>query len=118
MAWPTIRRPICERRHRRFGISLKVHKLNATTPAAHLPLPSRDCGEGVHFAGGVAYSTIHGNYIAGNSGGILLSDDLGPTHNNLISNNTVTGNTTDCGITVPGHHLNRFPYPIFTTPWR
>jgi Periplasmic copper-binding protein (NosD) len=65
-----------------------------------------DCGEGVHFAGGVAYSTIHGNYIANNSGGILLSDDVGPTHNNVISGNTVTGNTTDCGITVPGHNPN------------
>lgn len=65
-----------------------------------------DCGEGVHFAGGVANSTIHGNYIANNSGGILLSDDVGPTHNNVISGNTVTGNTTDCGITVPGHNPN------------
>jgi hypothetical protein len=63
-----------------------------------------DCGEGVHFAGGVAYSTIRGNYIANNSGGILLSDDVGPTHNNLIADNTVTGNTEDCGITVPGHN--------------
>lgn len=65
-----------------------------------------DCGEGVHFAGGVANSIIHGNYIANNSGGILLSDDVGPTHNNVISGNTVTGNTTDCGITVPGHNPN------------
>jgi hypothetical protein len=65
-----------------------------------------DCGEGVHFAGGVANSVIHGNYIANNSGGILLSDDVGPTHNNLVSGNTVTGNTTDCGITVPGHNPN------------
>jgi hypothetical protein len=63
-----------------------------------------DCGEGVHFAGGVADSLVRGNYIAGNSGGILLSDDLGPTHNNVIENNTVTGNTADCGITVPGHN--------------
>ena len=63
-----------------------------------------DCGEGVHFAGGVAYSTIRGNYIANNSGGILLSDDVGPTHNNLVADNTVTGNTADCGITVPGHN--------------
>ncbi|HEY4853761.1 MAG TPA: right-handed parallel beta-helix repeat-containing protein, partial [Streptosporangiaceae bacterium] len=63
-----------------------------------------DCGEGVHFAGGVAYSTIRGNYIANNSGGILLSDDVGPTHNNLIADNIVTGNTADCGITVPGHN--------------
>jgi hypothetical protein len=63
-----------------------------------------DCGEGVHLAGGVAYSTVHGNFVAGNSGGILLTDDVGPTHNNLIDDNTVTGNTTDCGITVPGHN--------------
>jgi nitrous oxidase accessory protein NosD len=63
-----------------------------------------DCGEGVHFAGGVAYSAIRGNLISGNSGGILISDDVGPTHNNLIEDNTVTGNTADCGITVPGHN--------------
>jgi hypothetical protein len=63
-----------------------------------------DCGEGIHLAGSVAYSTIHGNYSAGNSGGILLSDDVGPTHGNLVDDNTVTGNTADCGITVPGHN--------------
>ena len=64
-----------------------------------------DCGEGVHLVG-VAYSTIGGNYISGNSGGVLLSDDTGPTHNNVVENNVVTGNTTDCGITVPGHNPN------------
>ncbi|MGH3297089.1 MAG: right-handed parallel beta-helix repeat-containing protein, partial [Trebonia sp.] len=63
-----------------------------------------DCGEGLHLAGGVSYSTIHGNFVANNSGGILVTDDVGPTHNNLISDNTVTGNSTDCGITVPGHN--------------
>ncbi|HET6186756.1 MAG TPA: NosD domain-containing protein [Trebonia sp.] len=63
-----------------------------------------DCGEGVHFAGGVAYSTIRDNFIADNSGGVLLSDDVGPTHNNVVEDNIVTGNTADCGITVPGHN--------------
>jgi hypothetical protein len=63
-----------------------------------------DCGEGVHFAGDVAYSTIRGNFIAHNTGGVLLSDDIGPTHDNLVANNIVTSNTTDCGITVPGHN--------------
>ena len=72
--------------------------------AAEGPVPG-DCGEGVHFVG-VAYSTIGGNYISGNSGGVLLSDDTGPTHNNVVENNVVTGNTTDCGITVPGHNPN------------
>ena len=64
-----------------------------------------DCGEGVHFVA-VAYSQITRNYIADNSGGVLLSDDTGPTHNNLVANNIVTGNSTDCGITVPGHNPN------------
>ena len=65
-----------------------------------------DCGEGVHFAGGVAYSTIRDNFIADNSGGVLLSDDVGPTHNNVVEDNIVTGNAADCGITVPGHNPN------------
>ena len=65
-----------------------------------------DCGEGVHFAGGVAYSTIRDNFIAYNSGGVLLSDDVGPTHNNVVEDNIVTGNSSDCGITVPGHNPN------------
>jgi len=65
-----------------------------------------DCGEGVHFAGGVAYSTIRDNFIADNSGGVLLTDDVGPTHNNVVQGNVVTDNVADCGITVPGHNPN------------
>jgi nitrous oxidase accessory protein NosD len=63
-----------------------------------------DCGEGVHFAGNVAYSVIRDNFIAHNSGGVLLSDDVGPTHNNVVQGNVVTDNLSDCGITVPGHN--------------
>jgi hypothetical protein len=70
--------------------------------AAQGPEPG-DCGEGIHFVG-VAYSQITGNHIADNSGGVLLSDDTGPTHNNLVADNVVTGNSSDCGITVPGHN--------------
>jgi Protein of unknown function (DUF1565) len=62
-----------------------------------------DCGEGVHLTG-VAYSAVKDNFIAGNSGGVLLSDDTGPTHDNLVAGNVVTGNASDCGITVPGHN--------------
>ena len=62
-----------------------------------------DCGEGVHFTG-VAFSAIENNFINGNSGGTLISDDTGPTHNNLIAGNVVTDNKSDCGITVPGHN--------------
>jgi nitrous oxidase accessory protein NosD len=63
-----------------------------------------DCGEGVHFAGNIADSRIWDNLIARNSGGVLMSDDVGPNHNNVIEDNVVTGNAADCGITVPGHN--------------
>jgi nitrous oxidase accessory protein NosD len=66
------------------------------------PVPG-DCGEGVHFLA-VAWSTISGNYISGNSGGVLLTDETGPTHHNVVSSNVVTGNAFDCGVTVPGHN--------------
>jgi parallel beta-helix repeat protein len=62
-----------------------------------------DCGEGVHLLD-VAYSRISGNNVSGNSGGVLLSDDLGPTHHNLVDHNIVADNAADCGITVPGHN--------------
>jgi hypothetical protein len=73
--------------------------------AAQGPVPG-DCGEGVHFTGAVAYSTIRDNYIANNSGGVLLTDDVGPTHDNVVQHNVVTDNVADCGITVPGHNGN------------
>lgn len=62
-----------------------------------------DCGEGVHFLS-VARSRVSHNFIFDNSGGILLTDESGPTDHNLINRNVVTGNAADCGITVPGHN--------------
>ncbi len=73
--------------------------------AANGQIPG-DCGEGIHFAGNIAWSEVSNNYVSGNSGGILLSDDVGPTHDNEIQGNTVTKNLFDCGITVPGHNGN------------
>ena len=64
-----------------------------------------DCGEGIHLTG-VAWSEVSDNYVSGNSGGILVSDDTGPTHDNVIEDNTVTKNLSDCGITLPGHNGN------------
>ena len=43
-----------------------------------------DCGEGVHLSG-VSDSRVEGNTIRDNSGGILVSDELGPTHDNVIT---------------------------------
>jgi hypothetical protein len=62
-----------------------------------------DCGEGIHLMG-VADAVVSHNYSSANTGGILLTDETGPTHGNLIEYNIVTGNQYDCGITVPGHN--------------
>ncbi len=61
-----------------------------------------DCGEGVHIMG-VAFSTISNNLIENNSGGILMSDDTGQSHDNLLINNIVKDNPFDCGITLASH---------------
>lgn len=62
-----------------------------------------DCGEGVLLSG-VADSTVVRNEVTGNAGGILLTDDTGPSHNDLITGNSVVKNTGgDCGITLPSH---------------
>lgn len=63
---------------------------------------SFDCGEGIHLSA-VDHSTFVDNTVVKNAGGILVSDDTGPTHDNLISRNTVSDNPFDCGITLASH---------------
>jgi parallel beta-helix repeat protein len=72
--------------------------------AAHGQVPG-DCGEGIHLLS-VADSVVGHNVVSGNSGGVLLTDELGPTHGNLITHNTVSNNVYDCGVTMPGHNPN------------
>ncbi len=62
-----------------------------------------DCGEGLHLQS-VAHVTVVGNLVTGNTGGILLTDELGPTSHNLVLHNRVLDNLFDCGITVAGHN--------------
>ena len=64
-----------------------------------------DCGEAIHL-GGVTHSVISDNYVSGNTGGILVSDEFGPTAWNHITRNTVVNNNSDCGITLAGHNGN------------
>ncbi|MBV8892166.1 MAG: right-handed parallel beta-helix repeat-containing protein [Acidobacteria bacterium] len=63
-----------------------------------------DCGEGIHLSG-VDHSTVANNFIQNNSGGVLISDDTGLTHDNLITGNVARDNPYDCGITLASHPL-------------
>lgn len=61
-----------------------------------------DCGEGIHLMA-TQYVSVIGNEVAWNSGGILITDETGPNHGNLISGNNVHDNPYDCGITLASH---------------
>jgi Periplasmic copper-binding protein (NosD) len=70
-------------------------------PAGQIP---GDCGEGIHLMV-VAQSTVRQNVVQGNLGGILLTDEFGPTYGNKIIGNLIQDNPYDCGITLAGHGL-------------
>jgi parallel beta-helix repeat protein len=61
-----------------------------------------DCGEALHLQT-VTHSTVSGNLVQDNVGGILLTDEDGPTSDNTIRNNRVLDNSKDCGITLASH---------------
>lgn len=71
------------------------------------PVPG-DCGEGIHLMS-VTNSVVDYNSVYGNTGGILLTDELGPTARNLVAYNNVTLNVYDCGITAASHNPNAAP---------
>jgi parallel beta-helix repeat protein len=64
-----------------------------------------DCGEAIQLSG-VTNSTVADNLVDHNSGGILVTDDTGPNHDNFITGNTVRDNPYDCSITLATHDLN------------
>ena len=61
-----------------------------------------DCGEGIHLLG-ADHAIITNNTVQANSGGILLADDTGATHDNLVSFNAVSDNPYACGINMASH---------------
>jgi hypothetical protein len=71
-----------------------------------------DCGEGIHLSG-VDHSVVSNNTSKHNAGGILLSDDTGATHDNLITGNVVMNNPFDCGITLASHAA----FPVSSPPF-
>jgi parallel beta-helix repeat protein len=62
-----------------------------------------DCGEGLHLMS-VTRSQVLDNTVDNNAGGILLTDENGPTAFNVIARNRVLDNILDCGITIAGHN--------------
>jgi nitrous oxidase accessory protein NosD len=93
-----------------LGIFHNELRDNDRTPNAALPpqcaaqgeVPG-DCGEALHLMG-VSFSRVVGNDIHNNVGGILITDETGPSHGNLIARNVSRDNLEDCGITLPSHN--------------
>ncbi len=61
-----------------------------------------DCGETIHLVS-VTDSVVEANNVVNNVGGILLTDEFGPTSHDIVRFNRATGNIHDCGITLAGH---------------
>ena len=74
-------------------------------PAYLAAFQGMDCGEGIQLSG-VTNSTVADNVVDRNTGGILVSDDTAPNHDNLITDNVVRDNPYDCSITLATHDLN------------
>jgi parallel beta-helix repeat protein len=97
--------------------SLTFGSSGPTCPAPGFPIYFQagegfDCGEAIHLSG-VDHSVVANNVVDHNAGGILLSDDTGQTHDNLISDNEVRNNPYDCGITLASHNINT---PFYSPP--
>jgi len=69
-----------------------------------------DCGEAIHLLS-TAFSRAVDNNVHDNVGGFLLTDEVGPNHNNLIANNISRDNKLDCGITLPSHNADAVGNP-------
>jgi parallel beta-helix repeat protein len=70
-----------------------------------------DCGEGIHLMG-AAHSVVAKNIVERNAGGILISDETGPNHDNLITGNVVEWNGYACGITMASHPAATLAHPV------
>jgi parallel beta-helix repeat protein len=86
------------------NISLDINTATCPSQPSFETAEGFDCGEGIHLSG-VDHSVVSNNLVERNAGGILLSDDTGATHDNLIIGNTVQDNPFDCGITLASHPL-------------
>lgn len=71
------------------------------------PQAPGDCGEAIHLVS-VTDSVVDGNIVTNNAGGILMTDEFGPTSDNVVRDNFSAHNDTDCGITLAGHNPGAF----------
>lgn len=61
-----------------------------------------DCGEGIHLMA-VDHSILMNNESFDNSGGLLITDETGPSYDNVIKDNDIHENGYACGITMASH---------------
>jgi parallel beta-helix repeat protein len=76
---------------------------NATPECAAQGNVPGDCGEALHLMS-VTGGRVIDNTVENNVGGILVTDEAGPSSGNLISGNVARDNLEDCGITLPSHN--------------
>lgn len=76
------------------------HPKGECAPQGQVP---GDCGEGLHLMSVTSSQVLH-NLVEDNAGGILLTDELGPTAFNTIRDNRSLDNVLDCGITLASHN--------------
>jgi nitrous oxidase accessory protein NosD len=93
------------------GVS-SAHPTGECAPSG--PIPG-DCGEGLHLMS-VTRSAVLNNLVQNNAGGILLTDEFGPTALNLIAGNRALNNVLDCGITLAGHSTSAVSAAGVTEP--
>jgi parallel beta-helix repeat protein len=63
-----------------------------------------DCGGGIHL-NVTTHSVVKDSTVTGNSDGVLLTDDYGPSSYNLVEGNVVNDNLSECGIVLPSHNM-------------
>jgi nitrous oxidase accessory protein NosD len=68
-----------------------------------------DCGGGIHL-NVTSDSVVRNSQVLGNADGILLTDDYGPSFGNVVDENSVTDNKTECGIVLAGHNPKAVSY--------
>jgi copper-binding protein NosD len=69
---------------------------------------ANDCGENIHLVG-ASNNVVQGNVVTDGAGGILATDETGPTSHNRIFGNYVADNHTACGIVLAGHNPKAAP---------